>query len=302
MNLRDLQYLVAVADHKHFGKAADACFVSQPTLSAQIKKLEDYLGVILIERLPRKVQLTPIGKDIVERARIILRDVQQIQEVTKQARDPEAGEVRLGLIPTLAPYLLPLILPIIRQHFPKLKLYLYEDQTARLLRQLQLGKIDAVILALPIKDANLVCQHLFDEPFNVAFPAQHRLRKKHKVSIEELDQETLLLLEDGHCLRDQALEVCSRVGVHKNTNFAATSLETLRQMVAAGRGLTLLPQLAVTNALPMNEDLIGIRPFRKPAPFRKIGMLWRETSAQTERLQHLADVVREEFVLPELPR
>ena len=244
MNLRDLRYLVALADERHFGRAAERCFVSQPTLSAQVRKLEEYLGVPLVERQPRRVTLTSAGEKIVERARRLLLEADAIVELAKTDRDPLSGAIRIALIPTVGPYLLPHVARRLRKDLPRLKLMLYEFQTAPLLEKLRAGEIDMGILALPVPLDGLDAEPLYDEPFTLAVPAGHKLADHERVKVDDLKGETLLLLEDGHCLRDQALEVCSRIRVHEDQDYRATSLETLRQMVAAGHGVTLLPQLA----------------------------------------------------------
>lgn len=292
LKLKDLRYLVAVADTRHFGRAAERCFVSQPTLSAQLKKLEDYLGVQLIERTPKRVALTPAGERVVSRAQRILEASDDIVEVARAYRDPLAGQLRLALLPTIGPYLLPIVAPKLRKALPRLELMLYEYQTGPMLEKLRLGEIDMGILALPVELDGLESKPLFDEPFVVAAPAQHPIASQARVKTSDLQGETLLLLEDGHCLRDQALEVCSRVDVNEKQNFRATSLETLRQMVASGVGITLLPELATRGAYGTARG-VAIRPFAKPAPSRSIGAVWRKTSARTEAIAAVADVVHE---------
>ena len=288
MNLRDLKYLVALADHRHFGKAADASFVSQPTLSTQIKKLEDELGVALVERAPRKVMLTPVGREVVERARRIIAEVEQLGEVARRSRDPEAGSVRLGIFPTLGPYLLPHVVPRIRQRFPQLELLLVEEKSDVLLQRLREGTLDAALLALPLHDDQLHAEFLFEEPFLLAVPESHPLANHGPLALDDLSSQTLLLLEDGHCLRDQALDVCRTAGAGENGGFRATSLETLRQMVAANVGVTLLPSLAVKPPVAQS-DAIRLLPFRDPQPSRRIAMVWRRSSAMSGFLSQLAD-------------
>ena len=291
MNLRDLRYLVALADHRHFGKAAAACFVSQPTLSTQIRKLEEELDVALVERAPRRVMLTPVGRDIAERSRRILDEVAGLKESARRTKDPQAGTVRLGLFPTLAPYLLPHVIPQVRARFPRLELLLVEEKTEVILRQLREGKLDAGVLALPLHDDSLHQEPLFDEPFLLAVPRQHPLAKREAIRMKDLAEETLLLLEDGHCLRDQALDVCELAGAGEKTGFRATSLETLRQMVSANVGITLLPALAVQPPVPRSEN-IRLVPFKSPQPHRQIAMVWRKSSAMHAFLAQLADVFR----------
>jgi len=291
MNLRDLRYLVALADHRHFGRAAAASFVSQPTLSTQIRKLEEELGVTLIERAPRRVMLTPVGLDIAARARRIVAEVEQLKESARRTLDPEAGTVRLGLFPTLAPYLLPHVVPKIRARFPRLELLLVEEKTEAVLRLLREGRLDAGVLALPLHDDQLHVEPLFEEPFVLAVPQAHPLARRDHLRLEEIGSESLLLLEDGHCLREQALDVCHLSGAVEKTGFRATSLETLRQMVAANVGVTLLPALAVRPPVPTN-DAIHLLAFDGRPPSRRIAMVWRRSSAMGEFLSQLADVLR----------
>jgi LysR family transcriptional regulator, hydrogen peroxide-inducible genes activator len=292
LKLKDLRYLVAVADARHFGRAAEACFVSQPTLSAQLKKLEDYLGVQLIERQPKRVTLTEAGEQIVARARRILEASDEVVTLARSHRDPLAGRLRLALLPTIGPYLLPHVAPIIRKQLPRLDLLLFEHQTEPMLQKLRAGEVDLGILALPVDLEGLESTPLYDEPFNLAVPENHRLAKKASVRTDDLKDETLLLLEDGHCLRDQALEVCSRVNVHEKQNFRATSLETLRQMVATGAGITLLPELAVKGAYGAARGVV-IKPFVRPAPIRRIGGVWRKTSARLPAIDAMCKIIAE---------
>jgi LysR family transcriptional regulator, hydrogen peroxide-inducible genes activator len=292
MNLRDLKYLVALADHKHFGRAAAACFVSQPTLSTQIKKLEDELGVALVERAPRHVMLTPAGRDAAERARGIIAEVEQMKEAARRTQNPEAGTVRLGIFPTLGPYLLPHVVPRIRERFPQLELLLVEEKTDVILRQLREGKLDAGVLALPLHDDQLHLEFLFEEPFVLAVPEGHTLAKHEALSMRDLAHESLLLLEDGHCMREQSLDVCHLAGASEKTGFRATSLETLRQMVAANVGITLLPLLAVKPPVAPSRD-VQLLPFRDPPPTRRIAMVWRRSSAMSEFLSKLATLFQQ---------
>ncbi|MBD9478422.1 DNA-binding transcriptional regulator OxyR [Pseudoxanthomonas sp. PXM02] len=292
MNLRDLKYLVALADHKHFGRAAAACYVSQPTLSTQIKKLEDELGVPLVERAPRKVMLTPAGRDAADRARRIVAEVEQMKEAARRSQDPEAGTVRLGIFPTLGPYLLPHVVPRIRARFPHLELLLVEEKSDVLLSRLREGRLDAGLLALPVTDDQLHTEFLFEEPFVLAVPESHPLARRDSLSLAELSQQQLLLLEDGHCLREQALDVCRLSGANEKSEFRATSLETLRQMVAADVGITLLPTLAVKPPVARSEN-IHLLGFSDSHPSRQIAMVWRKSSAMSDFLQQLAQVFRD---------
>jgi len=290
IKLKDLRYLVAVADSRHFGRAAQACFVSQPTLSAQLKKLEDYLGVQLIERQPGSVTLTEAGEQIVSRARRILEASDEVVTLAKAHRDPLSGRLRLALLPTIGPYLLPRVSQPIRKALPRIELRLYEFQTAQMLEKLAAGDIDVGILALPVELDGLEARELYAEAFMVAVPDQHPLARKASVRVDDLKGETLLLLEDGHCLRDQALEVCNRIGLHEKQDFRATSLETLRQMVATGAGVTLLPELAVSGAYG-NARGVAIRPFTRPAPVRHVGAIWRKTSARRAAIEALCKIL-----------
>ena len=288
MNLRDLAYLVAVADHRHFGRAAEACYVSQPTLSTQIKKLETQLGVPLVERNPRHILLTPAGEEVVARARSMLQQADDIRGIAQHARDPEAGSIRLGLFPTLAPYLLPHVVPAIHARFPHLELLLVEEKTEVILAQLRSGELDAGVLALPVNHEGLHLHPLFTEEFVLAVPTDHPLATTGgPVDLSVLATEDLLLLEEGHCLRDQALEVCRLSGGRERRGFRATSLETLRQMVAAGVGITLLPELAVRPPVPPSRDIALLR-FSGSVPSRQIAMLWRDTNTYQTVLPDLA--------------
>ncbi len=291
MNLRDLQYLVALAEYKHFGRAATSTFVSQPTLSTQIKKLEDELGVSLVERTPRKVLLTDVGHEIVQRARQVLNEVEQIKVIARRTVDPESGTLRLGIFPTLGPYLLPHVVPEIHDRYPRLELLLVEEKTEVVLRQLREGRLDAVILALPVHDQQLHVEKLFDEPFVLAVPQSNPLAKRKSVKLDDLADQNLLLLEEGHCLRDQALEVCQLAGAGEKSGFRATSLETLRQMVAANVGITLLPTLAVKPPVAL-VDRVCLIEFHAPAPCRHIAMLWRKSSAMHDFLLEFATLLR----------
>ncbi|MFC0677208.1 LysR substrate-binding domain-containing protein [Lysobacter korlensis] len=291
MNLRDLKYLVALADHRHFGRAAQASFVSQPTLSTQIRKLEDELGVSLVERAPRRVMLTPVGREIADRARKVIAEVDQMVQVARRSQDPEAGTVRLGLFPTLGPYLLPHVVPRLRERFPRLELLLVEEKTDQILARLRDGRLDAGLLALPLHDEQLHVERLFDEPFVLAVPRRHALAQQTSLRMGDLDDVHLLLLEEGHCLRDQALDVCRLAGADEREGFRATSLETLRQMVAAGVGLTLLPMLAVQPPVPASPE-VALLPFEGEAPHRQIALVWRRSSAMGEFLTLLAEEFR----------
>ena len=290
MNLRDLRYFVALADTRHFGKAAERSFVSQPTLSAQIKKLETYLGVQLIERQPRKVTLTEMGARILPLARSILQESDEIVSLARNDHDPLSGKLKVALIPTIGPYLLPLVARKLRKQLPRLKVMLYEYQTQPLLEKLRAGDIDLGILALPVPLDGLEARPLYDEDFTLAVPSNSPLAKRSNVKLDDLSGETLLLLEDGHCLRDQALDVCSRIDVKESEDYRATSLETLRQMVAAGLGITLLPKLATRGPFGSGQGLT-VKEFSRPVPSRSIGAVWRKSTARTAAIKAVCEAI-----------
>ena len=292
LKLKDLRYLVAVADQRHFGRAAARCCVSQPTLSAQLKKLEDNLGVQLIERAPNNVSLTAAGEQIVARARRIIEASEEVVALAASQRDPLAGRLRMALLPTIGPYLLPHVMRALRKALPRLELRLYEQQTAPMLEKLHAGELDLGILALPVELAGLESRELYREAFVVALPEKHPLAARATLRAADLAGEKLLLLEEGHCLRDQALEVCSHTAVAADEDFRATSLETLRQMVAAGAGVTLLPELASRGAYGGARG-VEIRPFARPAPVRHVGAVWRRSSARRAAIEAVARVIAE---------
>jgi LysR family hydrogen peroxide-inducible transcriptional activator len=292
MNLRDLHYLVALAEHRHFGRAAEASFVSQPTLSTQIKKLEDELGVALVERTPRKVLLTETGREIARRARGVISEIDEIKAIAQRTRDPESGSLRLGVFPTLGPYLLPHLVPLVRTRFPRLELLLIEEKTEHVIRMLREGSLDAGVLALPVHEDSLHSEFLFEEPFVLAVPEAHPLaQKKSRLKLSDLEDENLLLLEDGHCLRDQALEVCQLAGAGEKTGFRATSLETLRQMVAANVGITLLPTLAIKPPMARTDN-VHLLEFSGHAPSRRLALVWRKSSSMTTFLKRFTEVIK----------
>lgn len=291
MNLRDLEYLVAVADTLHFGQAAKRVHVSQPTLSMQLKKLEETLGVQLFERSNRQVMLTNTGREIVARARRALDEVTAMKHIARAASDPLAGTLRIGLFPTLAPYLLPSLMPKLNAAFPKLHLLLIEEKTPELIHQLESGAIDCALLAMPVHADMLQGLPLFTEPFLLAMSHTHRLAERKNVKLADLAHENVLLLEDGHCLRDQALEVCQMVGIGEANNFRATSLETLRHMLAASDAVTLMPALATTDKDPHTRYV----PFASPAPARTIGLYFRATSGRTTLFKSLQKLVMADY-------
>lgn len=298
MNIRDLEYLVALDECKHFRKAAERCCVSQPTLSGQLKKMEENLGVQLVERSQKMVILTDVGNSIVQRARRILSEVQNIKEVAELHANPMVGELRIGLSTTLAPYLLPIILEPIRQSYPKLTLLLHEDQTETLLKRLEDATLDLIIISIPVEHSGFQEIFLFEEPFFLATPLGHPLATREEVGIEEILNEPVLLLEEGHCLRGQALEICFTANAKERDHFKATSLETIRQMVAIGGGITLIPRVALPEPLTSNTRIRYI-PFSDPIPSRQIGMLCRKNSSRMECFAKLEALIKEVMELNE---
>jgi LysR family hydrogen peroxide-inducible transcriptional activator len=288
MNLRDLRYIIAIAETLNFSEAAKQCHVSQPTLSAQVKKLEDYLGVVLFERNNKSVLPTEAATEILAAARRAIAEADLMKELAEASRSPFAGRFRLGAFPTLAPYYLPKIVPFIREIFPKLTLMLVEEKTETLLTQLKEGRIDAALLALPIAEESLVTMPLFADAFMLAVPSQHALAGSDGVTLAELVDLPLMLLEEGHCLRAQALEICSLAGTQEMQGFRATSLETLREMVRAGTGVTLMPQMATRK----QERGIAYLPFTEDAPERIIALVWRKTTARRSLLEKLVEMIR----------
>ena len=287
MTLQELKYLVALADHGHFGRAAESCFITQSTLSTQIKKLEDFLGVTLFDRSLKRVAPTPIGREILQAARNIVEESERIRELARHAQDPMARTVHLGVIPTLGPYYLPHALTLVHRKYPGLRLLLREEMTQQILERLNAGTLDAGLLALPVADDGLRVEPLFYEPFFAALPAGHPLAKRDILKVNDIMAEKLLLLDEGHCLRDQALDVCGG-GSRGREEVRATSLETLRQMVGLGLGLTLLPALAVDAAPRASKKAVEIRPFRTPPPGRTIGLVWRRRAPFPETFERLA--------------
>ncbi len=295
MNLRELEYLVAIADHRHFGRAADSVFVSQPTLSTQLKKLESELGVQLVERSRGGVLLTAAGQAVVERARVVLRETADIRDIARRAADPSAATLRVGLFPTLGPYLLPHVVPHVRERMPRVELLLVEEKTEVVLDGLRSGQLDVGVLARPVDEAQLHAEDLFSEDFVLAVPGDHPLAAgSDPLPTAVLAGEDVLLLEEGHCLRDQALSVCQLAGAEEMRGFRATSLETLRQMVAAGVGITLLPELAVRPPVPSSPD-VALRQLAEPVPRRDIAMFWRPTSVYRDLLPQVAALLREQM-------
>ncbi|MBI5850312.1 MAG: LysR family transcriptional regulator [Planctomycetes bacterium] len=288
-SIRQLEYLVALADTLNFRRAAERCFVSQPAMSAQIQKLEDIVGTKLFERDPRRVLITPAGAEATERAKAVLAACDDFTRAITHAGDPLAGRLRLGVIPTVAPYVLPKVLPIVRQRFPKLELLIREERTASLVDELDAGRLDLLLLALEadLRDAETLL--LFEEAFVLALPKGHALGKRTKVTQQDLAGVPVLLLEDGHCLRASTLEVCRAGGAFELVDFRATSLNTLVQMVASGVGVTLLPEMAAT--IEARGAELEVRPFAAPAPVRRIGLAWRPSSPRKAAFRVLAEAL-----------
>lgn len=293
MNLRDFQYVTVLAAERNFGRAAALCHVSQSTLSIQVRKLEEYLGVQLFERTNKHVMLTAVGEKIVARARQALQQAEDIKRIAKESRDPLAGDVSLGAFPTLAPYLLPLCVGALKKALPCLRLQLVEEKTARLLAMLAEGQLDCALIAAPVTQPEIQNIALFHEPFYVALPAQHSLAGRKSLSDGDLATLDLLLLDEGHCLRAQALEICQRIGKGEASRFRATSLETLRQMVAMGDAVTLMPQFAIQPA----DRKIRYVPLRNPAFGRTILLCYRATSARQPLFEALAAHIKKSAAL-----
>jgi LysR family transcriptional regulator, hydrogen peroxide-inducible genes activator len=313
MTLTELKYIVAVAREKHFGKGADACHVSQPTLSVAIKKLEEELQVKLFERNANEITVTPLGEEIVRQAQSVLEQADSIREIAKRGKDPLAGSLRLGVIYTIGPYLLPDLVRQVIARTPQMPLMLQENFTVKLLEQLRTGEIDCAILAEPFPDANLAIASLYDEPFMAAVPSTHALAARSSVSAEELKQETMLLLGTGHCFRDHVLEVCpefarfssSAEGIRKS--FEGSSLETIKHMVAAGMGITLVPRLGVpkealaakksratkskNTVAPESPSFIKYLPFQGHVPSRRVVLVWRRSFTRYEAIAALRNAI-----------
>jgi LysR family hydrogen peroxide-inducible transcriptional activator len=289
LTLRQLQYIVAVADHLGFHKAAAACHVSQPTLSAQVQQLESALGVTLFERDRRRVLLTAAGHAVVERARRILVDVGDLLAAATRAREPFTGTLRIGVIPTIAPYLLPELTPKISAAYPKLSVVFREEKTSEVVRELDEGTLDAGIVALEADVGDCAHALIAHDDFVAALPKGHPLARKKRLTLSELEGARVLLLDEGHCLREQALALCTKVRAEE-TDFRATSLSTLAQMVSSGAGITLLPSLAVD--VENRRSQLDIRPFAKPVPGRTIALVWRPRSPLGEEFALLAETLR----------
>jgi len=294
MTLTELRYIVAVARERHFGHAAEACFVSQPTLSVAIKKLEEELDVKIFERGSNEVTTTPLGEAIVRQAQQVIEQAQGIREIAKRGKDPLAGALRLGIIYTIGPYLLPSLVKHAIEHTPQMPLMLQENFTVKLLDMLRTGELDCAIMAEPFPDAGLAIAPLYDEPFMVAVPKAHALATRHTISSQELKQQTMLLLGSGHCFRDQVLEVCPEFarfssdaeGIKKS--FEGSSLETIKHMVASGMGITVVPRLSVPDEPQKHLSFIA---FEDPVPTRRVVLAWRRSFTRYEAIAALRNAV-----------
>jgi LysR family hydrogen peroxide-inducible transcriptional activator len=298
MTLTELKYIVAVARAKHFGHAAEACYVAQPTLSVAIKKLEDELGVVLFERGGAEISVTPLGAQIVAQAERVLEQTAAIKELAKQNKDPLAGPLRLGVIYTIGPSLLPPLVKGMIAKLPQMPLILQENFTVRLLEMLRQGELDAAIMALPLPEHGMAMQALYDEPFVVAMPQQHAWTGRQSIPADDLKTENMLLLGNGHCFRDQVLEVCpemarfSSPGNGMQRTFEGSSLETIRHMVASGIGLTVLPRASVPD-LDTTDGMLRFRRFDAPEPSRRVVIVWRKSFTRKAAIDAICEVVRD---------
>ena len=297
MTLTELRYIIAVADEKHFGRAASKCFVSQPTLSIGVKRLEDELGVTLFERSKTGVHLTAVAEQLVEKARKILHEVESFKELSDHVKDPFLAPLRVGAIYTIGPYLFPALLPALKTAEPRMKLYIEESFTGTLRQMLKRGQLDAIIVALPFTEPDIEVHELYTEPFEVLLPSNHPWASESSIPPKQLHTEHVLLLGEGHCFRDQVIDACPALSrsAHERNNLVAegSSLETLRHMVASGLGVTVLPASAagLENYAP---GYLATRPFSKPEPSRTVAIAWRKQFPRTEAIDLLIDVIRKQ--------
>ncbi len=299
MTLTDLRYIVALARERHFGRAAEKCFVSQPTLSVAVKKLEEEFGVILFERSPQEVRVTPVGERIVAQAEKVLAEASQVAEIAAADKGPLVGPLRVGVIFTIAPWLLPRLVPLVKQVAPDMPLILEENYTHRLLGKLKNNELDLAILALPIEEPSLVAQAVYDEQFRVLAPTNHPWAKQKSIALSTLLDAQLLMLGAGNCFRDQVLDLCatasSQSGISPHV-IEGSSLETIRHMVASGVGVTVMPASAVDDISP-KDPLLRVRPFHEPVPTRRIGLVWRASYPRHQAVE----VVRRALLASKLP-
>ncbi len=289
--IKQLQYLVALHEHGHFGRAADSCFVSQSTLSAGLRELESLLGVVLVERSRRVVRFTPLGNSVVAKAHRLLREAEELSDLVQSAGQPLAGELRMSVIPTIAPFLLPRILPRLRKERPALKLFLREEPSAAAMESLHHGRADCVLLALPYPTGEVEQEHISDDRLFVAFPKNDPRDPPAEVPSSLIDEGRLLLLEDGHCLREHALAACGRPEMRANATMVGTSLHTLVQMVDNGLGLTMLPEMAIEAGILHDTDIVA-RPLQAENASREIALVWRRNSPRSDEFRLLAEELR----------
>jgi LysR family hydrogen peroxide-inducible transcriptional activator len=299
MTLTDLRYIVALARERHFGRAAEKCFVSQPTLSVSVKKLEEELGIILFERSPQEVRVTPIGERIVAQAERVLAETAQLGEIAAAGKDPLAGPMRVGVIYTIAPWLLPRLVPLIKERAPAMPMILEENFTHRLIEKLKSTELDLAILALPIDEPGLVSQSVYDEQFRVLVPVSHPWAKEKAIDAPDLLDAQLLMLGAGNCFRDQVMDLCATASRESGISphvLEGSSLETIRHMVASGVGVTVMPAAAVDD-IPARDPLLRVKPFRDPVPTRRVGMVWRASYPRHRAI----DVMRKALLDCRLP-
>ncbi len=290
MTLTDLRYIVALARERHFGRAADRCNVAQPTLSVAVKKLEDQLGVTLFERGVGEVRVTAIGAPIVQQAEKVLAEAARVTELAAAGKDPLLGPLRLGVIYTIGPYLLPALVPLVHERAPKMPLMLTEGYTEKLIERLKNGELDVLVLALPVAEPGIVAQAVYDEEFRVLVPAEHAWSRKKQISTDDLMQEPLLMLGAGNCFRDQVLDLCSLASNESPRVLESSSLETIRHMVASGVGVTVMPASAV-DGIARNDRLLKVKHFVSPSPTRRVGLVWRTTFPRHKAIDLLRQVL-----------
>jgi len=288
--IKQLQYLVALREHGHFGRAAEACYVTQSTLSAGLRELEASLGVTLVERTRRVVRFTPLGEKVAQKAVRVLRETEELTELARAEGQPLHGELRMGVIPTIAPFLLPAMLPLLRREWPSLKLYLREETSQSACEALHRGQLDCVLLALPYACGDVDSEPLFDDPLFVAFP-RGEAPSGASVDVEAIDEGRMLLLEDGHCLKDHALSACNRPDLRAHAAMMGTSLHTLVQMVDNGLGVTFIPAMAIEAGI-LDGTRVDARPLRSDHGYRRIALIWRRSSAREREFQLLASTLR----------
>lgn len=299
MTLTELRYIVTLSQERHFGRAAEKCFVSQPTLSVAVKKLEGELNIALFERRKSSVSPTPLGEKIIQQAEKILSETRALKELAEAGKDQLSSPLKVGAIFTIGPYLFPHLVPRTYQQAPQMSLFIEESYTAVLRRQLREGELDAIIIALPFNEPDVITRALYDEPFVVVMPKDHPLAKLKQIDAETLPDQNLLLLGEGHCFRDQVIELCPALSQQKNNHVGSvtqgSSLETLKYMVATGLGITVLPESAVGN---LDSNLITTRPFSNPAPYRTVALAWRASFPRGKAIDLLLDTAGSCLIKP----